>query len=128
MSLNTSKNLGQISSVFFGTTAPSNVNLIWMDTNSTPYIKMVWNGIGWVPLATGGFGITKLRIIVGSGGYTLGGGGTTLTGAFFSNAISEIVTDRQNYQFGVDFSQLGTTITGIDGVTFYTGQIMIAKV
>lgn len=126
--LNTSKNLGQIAAVIFATSAPTNTNVVWINTStSPPWIKYVWNGTGWTPLATGGLGIDKLRIVCGSGGYIIGGGGTTLTGAFFSNPISEIVTDGQVYIIDVDFSQSGNVITGIS-ITFSTTQVLIAKI
>ena len=49
MSLNTSKNLGQIAAVIFSPTAPTNVNLIWWDTSSgPPYTAKFWNGTIWV--------------------------------------------------------------------------------
>lgn len=53
----------------------------------------------------------------------------TITDGFFSNVISEIVTDNQSYINGVDFTQDTTaqTITG-NVISFYVGQVLIAKI
>lgn len=53
--------------------------------------------------------------------------GSTLTDTFFSNTITEIVTNNQAYIKDVDFTQSGTTITGVT-ITFVSGQVLIAKV
>jgi hypothetical protein len=66
-------------------------------------------------------------ITAGSGGYTIGGGGSTLTGSFFANTIIEIVTNLQSYLAGADFTQSGTTITLLNDMTFNSGQFLRAK-
>lgn len=43
MSSTTSKNLGQVSSVIYGTTAPSNKKLVWYDTNFNPARIKLWD-------------------------------------------------------------------------------------
>lgn len=53
--------------------------------------------------------------------------GPTLTDVFFSNTISEIVADNQVYISGDDFTQVGTTITGVT-ISFTSGQKIIAKI
>lgn len=53
-------------------------------------------------------------------------GGSTLTDAFFSNSITEIVANNQCYIVDVDFTQSGTTITATS-FSFYNGQKIIAK-
>lgn len=58
---------------------------------------------------------------------TAGSSGSSLTDAFFSNTITEIVTNGQAYMVGVDFTQLSTTITWINGASFVAGQKLIAK-
>lgn len=67
----------------------------------------------------------RTAITAGSGGYTIGGGGTTLTGAYFSNTISMISTNGQSYIAGTDFTQSGTTITGVT-ISFFSGQTLVA--
>lgn len=53
---------------------------------------------------------------------------TSLTNSFFaSHTISEITTQGQSYLVGVDFTQSGDTITGID-ISFSIGQILKAEV
>ncbi len=50
--------------------------------------------------------------------------GNTLTDVFLqTHTISEIVTQGQSYLVGVDFTQTGDTITGID-ISFFTGQVL----
>lgn len=56
----------------------------------------------------------------------IGAGGTTLTDPFFSETISEITTNTQSYISGVDFTQSGSIITGVN-MSFYDTQILIAK-
>jgi microcystin-dependent protein len=48
----TSKNLGQVAAVIKSATAPSNINVIWIDTSTTPAIKKNWdvNSSTWIPL------------------------------------------------------------------------------
>lgn len=48
----TSKNLGQIAAVISSPTAPSNQNVIWLDTSGLSTVKKVWDPIAaaWVPL------------------------------------------------------------------------------
>lgn len=70
---------------------------------------------------------TKQRIAAGIG-YTISNNNSTLTGAFFTNAISEIDTNNQTYISGVDFSQTTNAITWVNGNTFNMGQILIAKI
>jgi hypothetical protein len=53
--------------------------------------------------------------------------GNNLMDSFFSNTITEIVTDGQAYLAGVHFTQSGTTITGTL-ITFTAGQVLLAKV
>lgn len=52
MATSTSKNLGPVSAVYSGTVAPSNKNLIWFDTTTTPSTKKVWdnNTSAWVAI------------------------------------------------------------------------------
>jgi len=58
---------------------------------------------------------------------TVSGTGATVTDSWFDGkTISEIVTDRQAYLRNVDFTQSGDTITGT-GISFYNGQIIVAK-
>lgn len=56
-------------------------------------------------------------------------GGQTLTDTFFSNQISEIITDAQVYIVGIDFT-IDTTTQTITGLTisFRTGQTLIAVI
>lgn len=70
---------------------------------------------------------TGLVITAGLGGYSIGGAGTTLTGSFFSNTISEIATNLQTYLVGADFTQSGSVITLLNGMIFNSGQILRAK-
>lgn len=58
---------------------------------------------------------------------TIGTGGATLTDVFFSNTITEIVMNNQSYIVGDDFTQSGTTITGVT-ISFVSGQKLIAKI
>lgn len=52
---------------------------------------------------------------------------TSLTDVFFAtHIISEITTQGQSYLVGVNFTQAGDTITGID-ISFYIGQILKAE-
>ena len=53
--------------------------------------------------------------------------GKSLTDIFFLLPVSEIVTNTQTYIRDVDFTQTGSVITGIGGLTFYPGQKLIAK-
>lgn len=57
---------------------------------------------------------------------TVSVGGATLTDAFFSNTITEIVAGNQCYIVDVDFTQSSTTITATS-FGFYSGQKIIAK-
>lgn len=52
----TSKNLGQVSAVIYSPTAPNNINVIWIDTSTTPSIKKNWdvNSQTWIPLTQTG--------------------------------------------------------------------------
>lgn len=48
----TSKNLGLVAAVITGATAPSNTNVIWLDTSGTQTIKRIYDPIAlqWIPL------------------------------------------------------------------------------
>ena len=59
---------------------------------------------------------------------TVSATGATVTDAFFANTISAIGTDAQYYLADVHFTQSGTTITGINGVSFSNGQILTAYI
>jgi len=55
----------------------------------------------------------------------------TLTDSFFSSPISELIvegTPNETYIFIVNFTQSGTTITGIGGLTFTAGDRILARV
>lgn len=39
------KNLGQISAVFKGTSAPDNKELLWLDTTTDPTVKKIWDPV-----------------------------------------------------------------------------------
>lgn len=54
--------------------------------------------------------------------------GVTITDAFFADAIQMVFTSGQAYIIDVDFTQItgSTSITLINGSTFYIGQILIA--
>lgn len=73
--------------------------------------------------------INKLTITAGVG-YTVGNSGASLTGPFFSNPLSEIVTNKSSYIIDVDFSQdvPSQTIEWLEGDVFVTGQTLIAKI
>lgn len=55
---------------------------------------------------------------------TVASTGSTVTDSFFSNTITAIGTEGQYYLKDVHFTQSGTTITGINGVTFSNGQVI----
>lgn len=60
---------------------------------------------------------------------TVAANGNTITDSFLlTNTISEITTQGQSYLVGVDFTQTGGTITGINGLTFFAGQIVKLEV
>ena len=63
---------------------------------------------------------TKIILIIS-------GTSTSLTNAFFSNTISEIVTQGICYIAGESFSQSGTTITWTNGGSFIDGAYAIFK-
>lgn len=69
----------------------------------------------------------KQAITVDNSAYVISNTGHTLTGAYFSNTITEIVTNNQCYIVGVDFSQAGTAISWINGNTWNLTQKLIAK-
>ncbi len=51
----------------------------------------------------------------------------TLTDPFFSNSIKKIFTNNQVYIIDADFTQTGTTITLLNGMTFNNTQVLIAE-
>lgn len=54
--------------------------------------------------------------------------GESYTDAFFAlHNIIEIVTNNQAYLVDVDFTQSGSTITWINGNSFYNGQTILAQ-
>jgi hypothetical protein len=69
--------------------------------------------------ATSIAGMGRKRIIVPANG-------DTLTDPFFANTITEIIADNQVYISVDDFTQSGTTITGVT-ISFTSGQKIIAK-
>jgi hypothetical protein len=53
--------------------------------------------------------------------------GDSFTNSFFGeHTIIEIVTSNQSYIYDTDFTQDGSTITWINGNTFYDGQVILA--
>lgn len=62
----------------------------------------------------------KKRIVVDENG-------DSFTNSFFGeHTIIEIVTSNQSYIYDTDFTQSGSTITWINGNTFYDGQVILA--
>lgn len=59
--------------------------------------------------------------------FTVGTTGNTITNGFFSNIISKIYTNYQVYLAGDDFTQSGTTITGVT-ISFSSGQTIMAEI
>jgi len=47
------KNLGQVSAIYVGKTAPRNANMIWLDNTVVPYVFKAYNGIEWAEIPTG---------------------------------------------------------------------------
>lgn len=72
------------------------------------------------------FVLANSRKVITAATANIGAGGTTLTDAFFSDTINEIVTNSQAYILGIDFTQTGTTITALN-FGFYDTQKLIAK-
>jgi len=70
--------------------------------------------------------LTNSRKVITAATANISGGGTTLTDAFFSETINEIVTNTQCYINGIDFTQSGSVITGVN-FSFYDTQKLIAK-
>jgi microcystin-dependent protein len=52
----TSKNLGQVAAVIPSPTAPTNTNVVWLDTSGSTTIKKIWDPIAlaWIPLTQSG--------------------------------------------------------------------------
>lgn len=97
-------------------------------TDTDKWLAKIYKRLGTLisVVASSTSGNDKADITVGSGGYTMSNAGASLTGPFFNNSISIIITNGQAYILNTDFTQSGDTITWINSATFTNSQTLIA--
>ena len=97
------RNLGQVSGLWIGTTAPTNTDLIWLDTSLNPAVHKIYANGGWIDLAPqviSTISYTNLKTLAQNPGLAVGSWyQITDTGTAYRNGVLAlaITSNRIHY-------------------------------